>query len=89
MAGTDMLTGLANRMFFRECFEQALNESSHARMAVLCLDLTASKAVNDTLGHPPATLYCVRSLKGLIQSVRATETGRATWGRRIRHNTNL
>ncbi len=23
-----MLTGLANRMFFRECFEEALNESN-------------------------------------------------------------
>ncbi|MCG5485164.1 MAG: PAS domain S-box protein [Sinorhizobium meliloti] len=74
MARHDMLTGLANRMFFRECFEQALNESSHARMAVLCLDLDGFKAVNDTLGHPAGDALLRQVSQRLIQSVRTTET---------------
>ena len=52
-AGTDALTGLANR----RSFEKRLNEAfEHARdrnepLALLMLDLDGFKAVNDTLGH--------------------------------------
>lgn len=74
MARHDMLTGLPNRMFFRECFEQALNESRHARMAVLCLDLDGFKAINDTLGHPAGDVLLRQVSQRLIQSVRTTET---------------
>lgn len=74
MARHDMLTGLANRMFFRECFEQALSENGHARMAVLCLDLDGFKAINDTLGHPAGDALLRQVSARLIQSVRTTET---------------
>ena len=53
MARHDMLTGLPNRLFFRECFDQALEKAlGSAKIAVLCLDLDGFKLVNDTFGHP-------------------------------------
>ncbi|WP_018235807.1 PAS domain S-box protein [Ensifer sp. BR816] len=74
LARHDMLTGLANRMFFRECFERALSEKGAAgRMAVLCLDLDGFKAINDTLGHPAGDAL-LRQVSGrLLQSVRPTD----------------
>ncbi len=54
MAHHDALTGLPNRVLFRERLEQGL-ASGHRDdkgLAVLCMDLDSFKAVNDTLGHP-------------------------------------
>jgi len=54
LAHHDMLTGLPNRILFRERFEQAL---AHARrsghkIGLIFLDLDRFKLVNDSLGHP-------------------------------------
>ncbi|AWM85365.1 bifunctional diguanylate cyclase/phosphodiesterase [Microvirga sp. 17 mud 1-3] len=53
MAHHDALTGLANRVLFREqmlrVLAQAQRQSAHT--AVLCLDLDRFKDVNDSLGH--------------------------------------
>jgi len=52
MAHHDALTGLANRLLFRERLEQALALSRRGEtFALLCLDLDRFKPVNDGFGH--------------------------------------
>ena len=54
LAHHDPLTGLPNRVLFRDRFGQALALAGRGggRLAVLLLDLDDFKGVNDTLGHP-------------------------------------
>ncbi len=49
MAHHDELTGLPNRVLFRQRLDASLAAGA---LAVLCIDLDRFKAVNDTLGHP-------------------------------------
>lgn len=53
MAYTDSLTGLANRLAFREILDQRLFETSGAarQVALLFADIDDFKRVNDTIGH--------------------------------------
>ena len=52
-ANHDLLTGLANRAYFRGLFEKSLNDAVAAgdRCAILLVDLDRFKWVNDTFGH--------------------------------------
>jgi diguanylate cyclase (GGDEF)-like protein len=53
MAYTDPLTGLANRLSFRESLDDRLLtlQASSGELALLFIDLDDFKRVNDTLGH--------------------------------------
>ena len=54
LAHHDSLTGLPNRVLFRQRMAEGLEEvgRSGRPMALLCLDLDHFKSINDTLGHP-------------------------------------
>jgi diguanylate cyclase (GGDEF)-like protein len=53
LARHDFLTGLANRISFKERLESAFEEAKRGKsFAIMCLDLDRFKAINDSFGHP-------------------------------------
>ncbi|RYE88677.1 MAG: EAL domain-containing protein [Hyphomicrobiales bacterium] len=52
LARHDALTGLPNRVHFREYMEESLDRSHAKPLVLLSLDLDGFKAINDNLGHP-------------------------------------
>jgi diguanylate cyclase (GGDEF)-like protein len=68
LAYHDSLTGLGNRLLFKEQIEEALGDVSVASypLAVLFVDLDGFKAVNDTLGHSVGDLL----LKSIAVKIR-------------------
>lgn len=54
MARHDLLTGLPNRLLFREHINEMLASAGDGpeAVAVMCLDLDNFKNINDTMGHP-------------------------------------
>ena len=60
VARRDPLTGLLNRLGFREHLVQVLDRSrkNDKRAAILCLDLDGFKDVNDMFGHAAGTNCC-------------------------------
>jgi diguanylate cyclase (GGDEF)-like protein len=72
----DALTGLANRVGFRQQLERTLARvRRHGEcVAVLCLDLDHFKSVNDTLGHPVGDILLKQVAERLRACARDTDT---------------
>jgi diguanylate cyclase (GGDEF)-like protein len=72
----DALTGLANRVLFRDRADQALRIAARTRepVGVIALDLNGFKQVNDTLGHHSGDLLLKHVGARLADCVRDTDT---------------
>ncbi|MFK5599206.1 diguanylate cyclase domain-containing protein [Methylobacterium sp. HMF5984] len=73
MARHDPLTGLPNRLLFREQLAREIVRAQRGGggFALFCLDLDQFKLVNDTLGHPAGdSLLCAvaQRLNGLVRA---------------------
>jgi diguanylate cyclase (GGDEF)-like protein/PAS domain S-box-containing protein len=77
LAFYDALTGLPNRLLFRERLERSLKAARRAdarRTAVLYLDLDKFKAVNDTYGHTTGDALLQEVARRLSEAVREVDT---------------
>ncbi len=75
LARHDSLTGLPNRVTFRERLQDALSHpGSSGEPCVLLLDLDRFKAVNDTFGHPAGDALLVLVAARLRGCLRAEDT---------------
>lgn len=75
LAYFDSLTGLPNRLFFRELLDKAVSlAKQHERLlAILFLDLDDFKRINDTLGHDIGDELLQAIGTRLMKSIRASD----------------
>ncbi|WP_162530401.1 bifunctional diguanylate cyclase/phosphodiesterase [Rhodovastum atsumiense] len=75
LARHDALTGLPNRLLFRERLDEALARAQRGGgFGVLCLDLDRFKDVNDSLGHPAGDALLREVARRLQAELRETDT---------------
>jgi diguanylate cyclase (GGDEF)-like protein/PAS domain S-box-containing protein len=72
----DPLTGLPNRLLFRDRFRHALERGfrEHTPTCLLIVDLDGFKEVNDTLGHPAGDRVLVAFAERVQAGLRASDT---------------
>lgn len=75
-ATIDTLTGLPNRLLFRDRLSRAVlhNKRLDVRFALLFIDLDKFKTVNDTLGHAAGDQLLVEVSERIQQVVRESDT---------------
>ena len=64
-AHSDPLTGLMNRMAFRNVLEEARRLKTHGEVALVFFDLNRFKPINDTLGHRVGDLLLIEVARTL------------------------
>ncbi|MDP4534858.1 EAL domain-containing protein [Alkalimonas collagenimarina] len=76
LAYFDVLTGLANRGYFREQLRKALamSQRGHYHFALLYFDLDEFKLINDTLGHDAGDELLKEVARRLISRLREEDT---------------
>jgi diguanylate cyclase (GGDEF)-like protein/PAS domain S-box-containing protein len=76
LAYVDTLTGLANRLLFRDRLEQVLKsiQRNETQAALLYLDLDQFKRINDSLGHDMGDALLMQVAERLRQCVRHQDT---------------
>jgi PleD family two-component response regulator len=75
LAHHDALTGLPNRVLFRQRLQEALaRANSEQRVALLGIDLDYFKRVNDTLGHGAGDMVLRQASERMGRHVRADDT---------------
>lgn len=75
MAHHDVLTGLPNRLLFRDRLDGAIQRAKRHKMifALLYLDLDCFKAVNDDYGHPAGDLVLQKTAERIKAELRSTD----------------
>jgi len=75
LAYQDALTGLPNRLLFKDQLQIAMDERMQdgKKLAVMMIDLDRFKIVNDTLGHQTGDLLLQRAAQGLKECVGARD----------------
>jgi diguanylate cyclase (GGDEF)-like protein len=83
MAYTDALTGLANRLAFRESLDERLAQNDSRQLALLFADIDDFKRVNDTLGHDAGDdvlLECAHRIESAVARVGGEDALLARFG---------